>query len=305
MLIDRAPICRAGHRVERSCRTAATARVEWEIPDPRHGLARHVLLNQQIRPCHRDRPRATRGLHEHPHYWSRHQAAAEHVSASSTLGCAGAGCAARPTGSGRRRAVAGDQSSTCASEPRQPASGGSTRRCQGWCTPRASLFLAPSLAGDSREHEDCATTLVKEHPEDKARIREGVTTLRRRELLPGWYDDGVILERERLCQLRLHTLKHTARRQLERRDIETALHLALEAVLTEPRRQTATALLISVYLAERMRPTRSTNKTRTPITCGESWSSSHRRSSTSWCRRDRGATAGDARVSTAGPQRAR
>ena len=118
------------------------------------------------------------------------------------------------------------------------------------CTDGNALLLVPILAIDAREQEAFATAVLLEVPEDEIWIRHGLESLHRRDLLPGWYDDWVIFERERLRQLRLHALEHTARLLLERRDLKTALQLALEAVRTEPLRETATALLMSVYLAE-------------------------------------------------------
>lgn len=70
------------------------------------------------------------------------------------------------------------------------------------------------------------------------------------ELLPGWYDDWVILERERLNQLRLHALELAAGVLTRHGQLDLALQLALEAVRAEPLRETANAVLMSVYLAE-------------------------------------------------------
>ncbi|MFD3401554.1 BTAD domain-containing putative transcriptional regulator [Kribbella sp. NPDC058693] len=70
------------------------------------------------------------------------------------------------------------------------------------------------------------------------------------ELLSGWYDDWVVFERERLNQLRLHALEVAAQRFIEKQRLDLALRLALEAVRTEPLRETANAVLMSVYLAE-------------------------------------------------------
>jgi DNA-binding SARP family transcriptional activator len=70
------------------------------------------------------------------------------------------------------------------------------------------------------------------------------------ELLPGWYDDWVIFERERLRQVRLHALESAALRSQLRSDYATALELALEAVRCEPLRESAHRAVISVHLAE-------------------------------------------------------
>lgn len=118
------------------------------------------------------------------------------------------------------------------------------------CADGLRLGLAPSLSVDSREQEACATRLLRQDPDDEPWVPEGVLSLWKRELLPGWYDDWIIFERERLCQLRLHALEQTARLLVGRHELNTALQLALEAVRTEPLRETATIALMSVYLAE-------------------------------------------------------
>jgi DNA-binding SARP family transcriptional activator len=70
------------------------------------------------------------------------------------------------------------------------------------------------------------------------------------ELLPGWYDDWVIFERERLRQVRLHALESAALGLLLQGNYATALELALEAVRCEPLRESAHRAVVSVHLAE-------------------------------------------------------
>jgi len=112
------------------------------------------------------------------------------------------------------------------------------------------LAMGLAMPVDCREQEAFTTRVLRERPDDATWVREGLPTLWKRELLPGWYDDWVVFERERLSQLRLHALEHTAQLLVHERDLDTALQLALEAVRTEPLRETATAVLMSVYLAE-------------------------------------------------------
>ncbi|WP_130014268.1 AfsR/SARP family transcriptional regulator [Serinicoccus sediminis] len=69
-------------------------------------------------------------------------------------------------------------------------------------------------------------------------------------LLPGWYEDWVVEERDRLEQLRLHALESCAVWLLKAGETELALELALEAVRTEPLRESAAGTLISVHIAE-------------------------------------------------------
>lgn len=113
-----------------------------------------------------------------------------------------------------------------------------------------SLAMPTTTTVDCREQEHFATRLLRDHVEDAQWISAGLANLWHGELLPGWYDDWVVFERERLTQLRLHAMEHTAAVLVRRRELDVALQLALEAVRTEPLRETANAVLMSVYLAE-------------------------------------------------------
>ncbi len=70
------------------------------------------------------------------------------------------------------------------------------------------------------------------------------------ELLPDWYDDWVLLERERLRQLLLHAFEALAERRIATGDLGAALEAALAVVGYEPLRESAHRLLIRVHLAE-------------------------------------------------------
>ncbi|TYP89035.1 AfsR/SARP family transcriptional regulator [Blastococcus xanthinilyticus] len=72
----------------------------------------------------------------------------------------------------------------------------------------------------------------------------------RGELLPGWYDDWVILERERLRQLRLHALELVAARLIAAGRFGDALEAAYAAVGAEPLRESAHRTVIQVHMAE-------------------------------------------------------
>lgn len=113
-----------------------------------------------------------------------------------------------------------------------------------------SLTLAPSMTIDAGEQERFATRVLRERADDDRWVLEGIDLLLLGELLPGWYDDWVVSERERLNQLRLHALERSAAILTRSRQLDVALHLALEAVRAEPLRETANATLMSVYLAE-------------------------------------------------------
>ncbi len=70
------------------------------------------------------------------------------------------------------------------------------------------------------------------------------------ELLPGWYDDWVLLERERLRQLRMHALEALADTLARAGRHGEAVQAAHAAVRAEPLRETAHRALVRVHLAE-------------------------------------------------------
>lgn len=70
------------------------------------------------------------------------------------------------------------------------------------------------------------------------------------DLLPGWYDDWVVTERERLQQLRLHALETLADRLARRGRLALALDAALAAVQIDPLRETAQRTAIRIHIAE-------------------------------------------------------
>jgi DNA-binding SARP family transcriptional activator len=70
------------------------------------------------------------------------------------------------------------------------------------------------------------------------------------ELLPGWYDDWILLERERARQLQLHVLEAAADQLLQQGRPAAALEFALSALGLEQTRESAHRLAIRVHLAE-------------------------------------------------------
>lgn len=70
------------------------------------------------------------------------------------------------------------------------------------------------------------------------------------DLLPDWYDDWLLDERERVRQLRLHALESLTHELSLRGRHAAAIQSALAAVRLEPLRETAHAALIKAYLAE-------------------------------------------------------
>ena len=70
------------------------------------------------------------------------------------------------------------------------------------------------------------------------------------DLLPDWYDEWVLLERDRLRELCVHALEELSGRALRDGRYGTAVDNALAAIQTDPLRESAHRALISAYLAE-------------------------------------------------------
>jgi DNA-binding SARP family transcriptional activator len=69
-------------------------------------------------------------------------------------------------------------------------------------------------------------------------------------LLPGWAEDWVLFERERLRQLQMHALEAIATRLIKAKRYAEAIEAAMAAVRLEPLRESATRALIVAHLAE-------------------------------------------------------
>lgn len=70
------------------------------------------------------------------------------------------------------------------------------------------------------------------------------------ELLPDWYDDWVVIDRERVRQLRLHALERACERLTATGRYGEAIDAGLAAVAEEPLHESAHRVLIQAHLAE-------------------------------------------------------
>jgi DNA-binding SARP family transcriptional activator len=70
------------------------------------------------------------------------------------------------------------------------------------------------------------------------------------ELLPGWYDDWVLVERERYRQLSLHALELLCEHLTEQSRFGPAVLAGVAAVSREPLRESGYRALIKAYVAE-------------------------------------------------------
>jgi DNA-binding SARP family transcriptional activator len=70
------------------------------------------------------------------------------------------------------------------------------------------------------------------------------------DLLPDWYEDWVVLERERYRQLRLHALDQACAVLIRLQRYGEALLLAMGAIAADPLRESGFRLVVEIHLAE-------------------------------------------------------
>lgn len=121
-----------------------------------------------------------------------------------------------------------------------------------WTAP-GRLALADTVAIDMQDVAKEARALIDAPVGPEAELpainAETVSRLSMR-LLPGWYDDWIVLEQERWDQLRLHALEAAAEVLLCRGQHMLALEASLMAARSELFRESAHRVIIRVYLAE-------------------------------------------------------
>jgi DNA-binding SARP family transcriptional activator len=110
------------------------------------------------------------------------------------------------------------------------------------------LLVHPDVEVDYRDWMALAVQII-DRPESIRDLR--LAALRPKgELLPGWYEDWILLERERVRQLQLHVLETAAEQLLLQGRPAAALEFALSALGMEQTRESAHRLAIRVHLAE-------------------------------------------------------
>lgn len=110
----------------------------------------------------------------------------------------------------------------------------------------STLTLRPGVVVDLVEVVDCAERIVLHESVDAERAE---CLLGTGELLPGWYDDWVIFERERLQHRRIRALETLAVNALDEGDPDLALAAARDAISLEPLRESARRLLIRAHVS--------------------------------------------------------
>lgn len=117
--------------------------------------------------------------------------------------------------------------------------------CDKW-----SLRLADDIWVDVAAVNEWADRLITGKPADQD-LTTSPAQLEALELLPGWFDDWTIMERERLRQRVLHALEALSRTFTLHGRHGEAVEAALSAVNSEPLRESAQMVLINAYLGER------------------------------------------------------
>lgn len=116
------------------------------------------------------------------------------------------------------------------------------------CATSRHLSLAPAVEVDVRRAAASAHRVMRARtalePADAHEVR------RSGELLPDWYDDWLVVERERFRQLRLHALESLADRLAAEHRYGEAVEIGLIAVAAEPLRESAHRAVITIHLAE-------------------------------------------------------
>jgi DNA-binding SARP family transcriptional activator len=108
------------------------------------------------------------------------------------------------------------------------------------------LRLAPSVRVDLYEAEAAARNVLEGR--DEGVVRSDLDDFRH-DLLPGWYDDWVLIEREYFRQLRLRALEVACDRLVAVGRLDAALSAGLAALECEPLRESAHRALVRIHLA--------------------------------------------------------
>jgi DNA-binding SARP family transcriptional activator len=112
---------------------------------------------------------------------------------------------------------------------------------------RVSIALADDVDVDVTALRRAASSAnLPATDNEKARL---LALLGTQELLPGWYDDWVLVAREALAQLRVGALERVARQALEAGDLGFAIAAARAITDVEPFAESACEVAISAHLA--------------------------------------------------------
>jgi len=109
------------------------------------------------------------------------------------------------------------------------------------------LALGAGVVVDLRESEALAHRVLSGRNGDDLETEPSALS---GELLPGWYDDWILFERERFRQLRLRALDTLCDRLTEAGRFDAALEAGLSAVAGEPLRESSHRAVMRAHLAD-------------------------------------------------------
>jgi len=110
------------------------------------------------------------------------------------------------------------------------------------------LWLSPDVAVDHREAVAMARRLLDPASDlERISLKNGLLS---GDLLPDWYEDWVVLERERFRELRIHALESLCERLTASGSYGQAVEAGLAALTGEPLRESTHQVLIKLHLAE-------------------------------------------------------
>lgn len=121
--------------------------------------------------------------------------------------------------------------------------------CAFVATHGARIMLADDIVVDVREAWSLAERTISSSPDD-CDVDDALILRHAGDLLPDWYDDWVIIERERYRQDRLHALEALCRKLADRQRYGEAIATGAAAVAADPLRESAHRAVISAHLAE-------------------------------------------------------
>jgi DNA-binding SARP family transcriptional activator len=111
------------------------------------------------------------------------------------------------------------------------------------------LYLDPEVSVDISQLSRWATRII-DGSADGSDIGPLELNPEALDMLPGWDEEWVVPERERLRQRLLHGLESLVRQLISRGLFADAIEVAITAVGVEPLRESAQRVLIEAYLAE-------------------------------------------------------
>jgi DNA-binding SARP family transcriptional activator len=114
------------------------------------------------------------------------------------------------------------------------------------CTDNARVRLADHVEVDIAHRRREVATWANGEPMPPGLTTRGFTA----DVLPGWYDDWLVLDRERHRQMRLHLLERMSTWLAGTGCYGEAIAAALEAVAADPLRESAHRCVVAAHLAE-------------------------------------------------------